>query len=76
MEVMVFAALLNVCVVVAGDQFVPFQERTWPLEAPVVFPNGEPFIFETTEVPRLPVTSPATLAVKAEAAIPFTVLIN
>jgi hypothetical protein len=80
-EVMVFAELLNVCVVVAGavfagDQLVPFQERTWPLVAPVVVPNGEPFIFETIDVPKFPVTSPATLAVNAVAATPFTVLIN
>ena len=80
-EVIMFAKLLNVLVVVTGAafdgaQFVPFQERTWPFEAPVVVPSGEPFIFETTDVPKLPVTSPATLAVKAEVAIPLTVLIN
>ena len=80
-EVIIFAELLNVLVVVAGaafegTQLFPFQERTWPFEAPVVFPKGEPFIFETTEVPKLPVTSPAKLAVKAEVAMPLTVLIN
>ena len=80
-DVIVLTALVNVCVVFAGaafegDQLVPFQERTWPFEAPVVVPNGDPFIFETTEVPKLPVTSPAIFAVKAEAAIPLTVLIN
>ena len=80
-EVIIFAELLNVLVVVAGaafegTQLFPFQERTWPFEAPVVFPKGEPFIFETTDGPRLPVTSPATLAVKADVAIPLTELIN
>ena len=80
-EVIMFAELLNVLVVVTGAafdgaQFVPFQERTCPFDAPVVMPSGDPLIFETTEVPRLPVTSPATLAVKAEVAMPLTVLIN
>ena len=80
-EVIVLAELLNVCVVFAGAAFdgaqlFPFQERTWPIEAPIVVPNGDPFIFETTDVPRLPVTSPATLAVKAEVAMPLTVLIS
>jgi hypothetical protein len=80
-EVMVFVLLLSVCVVFAGaafagDQLPPFQERTCPADAPVVLPNGDPFIFDTTDVPRLPVTSPATLAVKAGVATPLTVLIN
>jgi hypothetical protein len=79
-EVMVLAALPNVCVVIAGAAFdgaqlFPFHDRTWPFDAPVVVPNGDPFIFETTDVPRLPVTSPATLAVKAEVLTPLTVLI-
>ena len=80
-DVIVLAALLNVCVVFAGAAFdaaqlFPFQERTWPFDAPVVLPNGDPFIFETTDAPKLPVTSPAIFAVKAEATIPLTVLIN
>jgi len=75
------AALLIVCVVIAGAAFdgaqlLPFQDKTWPLVAPVVVPNGEPFIFETVAVPKFPVTSPVIFAVKAEEAMPFTVLIS
>jgi len=79
-EVIMFAKLLNVLVVVTGAafdgaQFVPFQERTWPFEAPVVVPSGEPFIFVTMDAPRSPLTSPVTMAVRAEGT-PFIVLIN
>ena len=77
----VLAALLNVCVVFAGAAFdgaqlFPFQERTWPFAAPVVVPNGEPFIFETMDAPRSPLTSPVTVAVSAAEGTPFIVLIN
>ncbi len=80
-EVIVLTALLNVCVVATGAAFdgaqlFPFQVRTWPFDAPVVVPNGDPFIFETTEDPRLPVTSPAILAVKVPDATPLIVLTN
>jgi hypothetical protein len=78
-----FTVLVNVLpdnpivwVVVAGAHAVPFQDNTWPLAAPVVVPNGDPFILDTTAAPRLPVTSPVTLAVNAVPATPFTVLSN
>jgi hypothetical protein len=80
-EVMVLVVLVSVCVVVAGAAFagahaVPFQANVCPLLAAVVVPSGDPFIFDTVVAPRLPVTSPVTLAVNAVAATPFTVLIN
>ena len=63
-------------VIVAGAHAFPFQVSTCPLLAPVVVPNGEPFIFETTDIPRLPVTSPATAAVNGVLAMPLTVLMS
>jgi len=80
-DVMVLMALLSVCVVVAGAvvvgaQAVPFHPNTWPVVAPVMVPNGDPFNLETTVAPKFPVTSPAVAAVNTELATPLTVLIS
>ena len=80
-DVRVLMALLSVCVVVAGAvvvgaQAVPFHPNTWPVVAPVMVPNGDPFNLETTVAPKFPVTSPAVAAVNTELATPLMVLIN
>jgi hypothetical protein len=59
---------------VAGVHALPFQVNTWPLLAPVVVPNGEPFILDTTDAPKFPVISPVIFAVNADDATPLTVL--
>lgn len=80
-DVRVLMALLSVCVVVAGAvvvgaQAVPFHPNTWPVVAPVMVPNGDPFNLETTVAPRFPVTSPVELTVSAVLPTPLTVLIS